>query len=257
MPERVRYPAPLVTVDHVEPVPRRVRAELAGRTVLDTRRARYLWEHPAFPQYYVPLADVDPDLLVDEDEQEPQDRGTAHRFGLRVGGAERPGAARVYRDDALEQIQDTVRLEWSALDRWFEEDDEVFVHPRSPYTRVDALRSSRRVRIEKDGVLLAESDAPVMVFETGLPPRTYLPKTAVRWEHLVPSDTVTQCPYKGRTSAYWSVRAGGETHEDLAWCYDFPTRQLEPVAGLVAFFDEQVDVTVDGERQERPDTPFS
>ena len=109
-------------------------------------------------------------------------------------------------DSAIEGLKGTVRFEWGALDAWFEEDEQVFVHPRDPYTRVDALRSNRRVRVELDGVVLADSASPVMVFETGLPVRYYVNRTDVRFEHLVPSDTVTSCPYKGMTSGYWSVR---------------------------------------------------
>jgi uncharacterized protein (DUF427 family) len=143
------------------------------------------------------------------------------------------------------------------VDAWFEEDEQVFVHPRNPYARVDAIRSSRTVRVEKDGVLLAGSSSPVLVFETGLPTRSYLPRTDIRWEHLEPSRTVTQCPYKGTTSAYWHVRAGDALHCDLAWSYDFPTRELLPIAGLIAFYDEKVDVTVDGVLRDRPVTHFS
>ncbi|HEX9336570.1 MAG TPA: DUF427 domain-containing protein, partial [Pseudonocardiaceae bacterium] len=151
----------------------------------------------------------------------------------------------------------TVRFDWAALDAWFEEDEEVFVHPRDPYTRVDALRSTRRVRVELDGMVLADSASPVMVFETGLPPRYYLNRTEVNFAHLVPSDTVTACPYKGRTSGYWSVRSGADVHADLAWTYDFPTRQLLPIAGLIAFYNEKVDTFVDGEFIPRPVTHFS
>ena len=133
----------------------------------------------------------------------------------------------------------------------------MFVHPRDPYTRVDALRSNRRVRVELDGVVLADSASPVMVFETGLPTRYYVNRTDVRFEHLVPSGTVTSCPYKGMTSGYWSVRAGGTVHKDLAWAYDFPTRQLLPIAGLVAFYNEKVDTFLDGEPLDRPQTHFS
>ena len=113
------------------------------------------------------------------------------------------------------------------------------------------------MRIELDGVVLAESRSPVMVFETGLPTRYYLNRTEVDFTHLVASDTVTACPYKGTTSGYWSVRIGDEVHPDLAWAYDFPTRELAPIAGLVAFYNEHVDVFVDGEQLERPTTPFS
>ena len=133
----------------------------------------------------------------------------------------------------------------------------MYVHPRSPYTRVDALRSSRAIRIERDGVVLAESAAPVMVFETGLPTRYYLDRTSVFFEHLVPSDTVSRCPYKGTTSEYWSVLSRGRVEADLAWAYDFPTRQLLPIAGMVAFYNEKVDCFVDGKLVDRPETHFS
>ena len=229
----------------------------AGAVVLDTTRALYVWETPSYPQYYVPLADVDPEALVDEERPERLSRGSARRYGLRAGGIERPGAAHVYGEDALAGLAGTVRFDWSALDAWFEEDEEVFVHPRSPYVRVDALRSTRHVLVELEGVVLAESPAPVLVFETGLPTRYYLDRLSVRFEHLIESDTVTACPYKGTTSGYWSARVGMTVHADLAWSYTYPDRQLLPIAGLIAFYNERVDLVVDGEPLERPVTHFS
>ena len=246
------YPQMIVPVDHVEPVPRRVRALLAGEVVLDTTRALYLWEAPYYPQFYIPMDDVRQDLLIDEQHPQQVRRGHSQLYGLAVGDVVRPSAARMYVDSVVEGLAGTVRFEWGALDSWFEEDEEVFVHPRSPYTRVDALRSTRRVRI-----VLAESASPVMVFETGLPTRYYLNRTEVAFAHLRSSDTVSSCPYKGRTSGYWSVWAGGALHEDLAWSYDFPTRQLLPIAGLIAFYNEKVDVFIDGELVPRPTTHFS
>jgi uncharacterized protein (DUF427 family) len=220
------YPKAITPVGHVEPVPRRIRAMLGGRWVIDTTDALYVWDWPFYPQYLIPEKDADvsavPKGVVREDEHAGY-----------------------------------VRVEWGALDSWFEEDEEVFVHPRNPYTRVDALRSSRSVRVELDGVVLGESSAPVMVFETGLPARTYVERTGVHFEHLRPSDTSTDCPYKGRTTAYWSVQTERGLYPDVAWSYDFPTRQLLPVAGLVAFYDEQVDTFLDGELRERPRTHFS
>jgi uncharacterized protein (DUF427 family) len=251
------YPAHVVAANHVEAVPRRVRATLAGTTVLDTTAALYVWEFPPYPQFYIPLADIDPALLVDEEHPERLSRGSARRHGLRVGNTERPGAAHVYLQDALYGLAGMVRLEWSALDAWFEEDEQVFVHPRSPYVRVDALRASRSVRVELDGLLLAESPSPVLVFETGLPTRFYLDRSHVDFAHLIATDTVTACPYKGRTSGYWSAQTPRQLHPDLAWTYDFPTRELLPIAGLIAFYNERVDLTVDGQLLARPQTPFS
>jgi uncharacterized protein (DUF427 family) len=250
------YPAMIVPANHVEPVPRRIRAFLGGETVLDTTRGRYVWEWPWYPQYYVPLADVRRELLVPEGRTQHSARGTLELHGLRLGGVHRPRAAKVLRASSVEGLGDTVRFEWAALDAWFEEDEQVFVHPRNPYTRVDALHSTRSVRVELDEAMLAESSSPVMVFETGLPTRYYLSRTEVDWDHLVATDTVTECPYKGTTSGYWSVRVGDQVHDDLAWAYDFPTRQLLPIAGLIAFYNERVDIVLDGRPLERPKTHF-
>ena len=250
------YPQMIARTDHVEPAPRRVRAVLRDTTVFDTTRAWYVWEWPNYPQYYIPLADVDPAVLIDERHCERLDRGTAHRHGLLVGDTYRRDVARVYGADAIEGLVDTVRFEWTAMDAWYEEDEQIFVHPRNPYTRVDAVRSSRAVRVELDGVVLAESSASVLVFETGLPTRYYLPRTHVNVEYLHAAHTVTECPYKGKTSAYWSVQVNGATYEDLAWSYDFPTLQLSPVKGMIAFYNEKVDHVLDGRYLKRPVTHF-
>jgi uncharacterized protein (DUF427 family) len=220
------YPQPIAPVGHVEPVPRRIRAMLDGSWVVDTNDALYVWEFPPYPQYLIPERDTAVSALPD-------------------------GAFRSHERDGY------LRIEWKALDAWFEEDEEVFVHPRNPFARVDALRSTRHVRIELDGLVLADSGSPVMVFETGLPPRHYMNRTDVDFEHLRPSDRVTECPYKGRTTGYWSVQTPTGLYPDLAWTYDFPVRQLLPIAGMVAFFDERVDVYVDGVLRDRPVTPFS
>lgn len=251
------YPQLIVAVDQVEPAPRRVRGVLNGAIVFDSTRALYVWERPHYPQYYLPLADVTPGALVDEQRDQPGSRGTARWHGLRAGSVHRPGTATVYGADAIAGLADTVTFRFAALDAWYEEDERIFVHPRSPYCRVDAVRSSRSVRVELDGTVLAESSSPVMVFETGLPTRYYLPRTHADFGRLVPSDTVTECPYKGTTSAYWSVRTAAELRPDLAWSYDFPTAPLLAVAGMVAFYNERVDHIVDGVRLERPESPFS
>jgi uncharacterized protein (DUF427 family) len=251
------YPQMIAPVNLIQPVPRRVRATIGGSVVLDTLHALYVWEWPNYPQFYIPVRDVTPGVLVDEDHPQKLSRGTARRHAIQVGAVFRPGGARVYGLDALEGLADTVRFEWESLDSWFEEEEQVFVHPRNPYTRVDALRSSRTVRVELDGAVLAESTATVMVFETGLPTRYYFDRSAVHWQYLEATETVTSCPYKGQTTGYWSVRVGnGPVHSDLAWTYNFPTAALLPIAGLVAFYDEKVDVFLDGELQPRPVTHF-
>ncbi|MDQ6820753.1 MAG: DUF427 domain-containing protein [Actinomycetota bacterium] len=251
------YPQAITTVDHVEPVPRRIRAALVGQIVLDTTRALYLWEWPHYPQYHIPADDVDPDALVDEQRTHRLSRGAVASVGLRAGEVHRAGAGRRYLESTVEGLTGTIRFDWDALDAWYEEDERVFVHPRSPYVRVDALRSTRRVRVQCDGVVLAESGSPVMVFETGLPTRYYMDRSALDFAHLRPSETATACPYKGRTTVYWSAEIGERLYTDLAWSYDFPTRQLLPIAGLVSFYNEKVDVFIDGDEQPRPQTHFS
>jgi uncharacterized protein (DUF427 family) len=251
------YPSPLPQVNQTAPVPRRIRAVLNGRVVLDTTSALYVWEWERYPQYYIPVTDVDPAVLVDERHEQKLSRGTARRYGLAVGEVSRPAAARVYGGDARFGLDGRARFEWDAVDAWYEEDEQVFVHPRDPYTRVDALRSTRHVRVELDGTVLAESASPVMVFETGLPTRYYLNRSEVDFTRLTPTDTVTACPYKGSTSGYWTAQVNGKTHQDIAWSYEFPTRQLLPIAGLVSFYNEKVDIVLDGQRLARPKTHFS
>ena len=251
------YPASIASVGHIEPVPRRIRGVLDGVTVLDTTRALYVWEWPKYPHYYIPFDDVHPEMLVDEDHPERLLRGNARRYGLRAGGVTEKGVAHLFAGEKIAALAGMMRIDWAALDAWYEEDEQVFVHPRDPYTRVDAVRSTRKVRIELDGVVLAESSSPVLVFETGLPTRYYLNRTDVRFEHLLPSETVSSCPYKGQTTGYWSFVAHGEVHKDVAWSYDFPTAAVLPIAGLIAFYNEKVDVFLDGKLLERPDTQFS
>ena len=250
------YPAHPIEAGHVEPVPRRIRAYLDGRPVLDTTRALYMWEWPNYPRYYIPLADVAEGVLVDEGRTTQGRQGSFDVYGVQAASGYRPGAAKVLRRSSVEGLSDTVRFDWQAVDAWFEEDEQVFVHPRSPYVRVDALRSTRRVRVELDGLVPAESASTVMVFETGLPTRYYFNRTEIDFTHLVPSATVTECPYKGTTSGYWSVRTGEAVQPDLAWTYDFPARQLLPISGLISFYNEKVDLTVDGVALERPVTHF-
>jgi uncharacterized protein (DUF427 family) len=142
------------------------------------------------------------------------------------------------------------------MDEWLEEDEPVYTHPRDPYKRVDILASSRHVRVAVDGVTVADSVRPRILFETGLPPRYYLPLSDIRAELLIPSETQTRCPYKG-TAGYWSVDTGHGMHRDLVWIYRAPLPESQKIAGLACFYNERVDLYIDGELQERPRTPFS
>jgi uncharacterized protein (DUF427 family) len=237
---------------------KRLRALVGGQVVLDTRHPLMVWEHPYYPTYYVPaddlLAEVAP-TGTGGTEHTPRGE-VGHVCDLGVEGRRVPAAALVYPEPTLEAIRDHVRVSWDAVDAWFEEAEEVFVHARDPYKRVDVLSSSRHVVVEVDGVRLADSSRPTMVFETMLIARTYLPALDVRQDLLVPSETVTRCPYKG-TASYLHLRTGKVAVDDVAWSYRFPVRESGGIAGLICFHDEKVDVIVDGECQQRPSSRFA
>ena len=240
----------------IEPGLKRVRVYLGGEVVADTTHPRLVWEVPYYPAYYFPVEDVRTELLEPDGTSHSPSRGDARTFTVRAGGKDVPEAALRYEDSPIEELRDLVRFDWAAMDAWFEEDEEVFVHPRDPHTRVDILPSSRHVRVEVDGVTVAESPSPLLLFETGLPIRYYLPKTHVRMDLLTPTDKATACPYKG-TAEYWSIRAGDNVHKDLAWSYRTPLPESERVAGHISFYNEKVDIYVDGVLQDRPKTKFS
>ncbi len=224
----------------VERSQKRVRVLLGGEVVADTIRPLLVWEIPYYPMYYIPVEDVRAKLVPVGDD----------RFDVVTARATAPGAARRYPDSPVEELRAAIRLDWDAMDEWLEEDEPVYVHPRSPYARVDVLASSRHVRVELDGVTLADSRSPRILFETGLPPRYYLPMTDVRLDLLRPSDRQTRCPYKG-TAGYFSVQVGERLHEDLVWIYRTPLPESQKIAGLVCFYTERVDLFVDGVLQPR------
>jgi uncharacterized protein (DUF427 family) len=234
----------------VEPGAKRVRAYLAGELVVDTVHPLLVWEIPYYPSYYVPAADVVAELVPTGEVDHSPSRGDAAVVTVRTAGAEAPGGARRYDDSPIDELRDHVRLDWAAMDAWFEEDEEVFTHARSPYTRVDILPSSREVVVTLGDTELARSRRAHALFETGLPTRWYLPRVDVRMDLLAPSDTVTHCPYKGQ-AVHFSAPVGGEGGPvtDVAWSYPTPLPESERIAGLVSFYDDRVTVTVDGHTQ--------
>jgi uncharacterized protein (DUF427 family) len=224
-----RYSEALPNGLRYEPTPKWVRAERGGETVVDTRGALLVWEPGAVvPLYAIPREDVRGDALPS-------------------------GAAREYDDEGLEGY---LGIDWNAMDRWLEEEEEVIGHPRDPFARIDVRRSSRHVVVRLDGEALAETWRPSLLFETGLPVRFYMPFDDAREELLVPSATRTVCAYKGRAS-HWSARIGDRLHEDVAWCYPEPLPDLRQIQGLIAFYNERVDIEVDGGEVGRPRTQWS
>jgi uncharacterized protein (DUF427 family) len=229
---------------------------LGGEVIADSNDVIYVWESPHYPQYYFPQADVAQGALeASATVTRSPSRGPASHYHVHGGGRTAIDGAWRHADSPFEELRDRVRFDWNALDAWFEEDVEVFVHPRSPHTRIDALISSRHVKVELNGVVLAESNRPTFLFETSLLRRTYLPKVDVHMELLVPTDTTSMCPYKG-TARYWSVRPEITDGVDVAWSYATPLPESGAVAGLVAFYDERVDLFVDGVHLPRPKSPF-
>ncbi len=211
--------------DHVtlvEPVPRRIRGLMGGATVVDSDRTMLVHQSRQLAYYAFPREDVS------------------------TGGVPEP------------LVEGYVTVAWDDLDEWLEEDERVIVHPRDPYHRIDVFATSRQVRVSLEGEVLAESTEVKALYETGLPVRYYFPVHDVRLEHLVASDTVTGCAYKG-TATYWSARVGADMHPDVAWTYegDGVQRDAEAVRGRICFFNERTDIEVDGLAQARPQTPWS
>ena len=227
---------------------KRIRAFLGGELVADTTRPLLVWEKPYYPTYYFPAADVRAELRADGGVAHSPSRGDGITFSVRAGDTEAAGAAIRYEDSPFEELRDAIRLDWAAMDAWFEEDEQVFTHPRDPYTRVDILPSSRHVRIEVDGVTIAETSKPTLLFETNLPVRYYLPKTHVRMDLLTPTESTSHCPYKG-DAEYWSLALGDSVKADMAWSYRTPLPESQKIAGLISFYPEKVELYVDGVKQ--------
>jgi uncharacterized protein (DUF427 family) len=240
----------------VMPGEKRVRAYLGGELVVDTVRPLLVWEIPYYPSYYIPIADVRATLVPTGGTEHSPSRGDADLYDVKVSRATAEGAARRYPASPITDLRHAVRFDWEAMDEWLEEDEPVYTHPRDPHTRVDILASSRHVQVVVDGVTVADSHQPRVLFETGLPPRFYLPLTDIRLDLLTPSSTESHCPYKG-TAKYWSLEVDGHRHEDFVWIYRSPLPESQKIAGLACFYNEKVDLYVDGELQERPRSPFS
>ncbi len=237
-----------------EATARRVRGYAAGQLIVDSRNALVVYEKVPFPAYWFPLADVRQEFLQ---AGETNSAGTTY-WNLAVGDNIEAKAARLVSGvtDERQVLNGYICFYWNKLDSWFEEDDEVFVHARDPYTRIDVLRSSRHVRVDVNGTTIADSTRPSLLFETRLPVRYYIPKLDCRMDLLVPSETHTSCPYKGIAS-YWSVQTKEGLVPDIVWGYPRPISDCAKIENLLSFYNEKVDIYVDGEKEERPQTHFS
>ena len=243
---------------YLEPTPKRIRVEVGGEVIADSRHAFLLHEGGLQPIYYFPLEDFREEFL------EPSDRhthcpkkGDASYYTIRAGGEVVEAGAWYYPDplDGTPPIKDLIAFYFDRMGRWLEEGEEIGVHPRDPYHRIDVLATDRHIRVSLDGELLAETERALALFESNLPPRWYMPAEDVV-ASLEPSDTVTRCPYKG-AAAYYSVEADGDGGKDLVWYYDEPFDEVRRIKGLVCFYNERVDIELDGELQDRPESGFS
>jgi uncharacterized protein (DUF427 family) len=246
-------------VIYFEDSPRRIRAVFAGETIVDSRHAAMLHEQNHLPVYYFPTDEVRMDLLVpSEHSSHCPFKGDASYWSIEVGDRTSENAAWSYPEPiaGAPPLAGYIAFYWNKLDEWFEEDEPAIVHARDPYHRIDVLDTSRHVKVTVNGEVIAETQRARVLFETGLPPRWYIPPDDVHTAALVPSEKQTGCAYKGFAS-YLSVKAGGEGEEDLVWFYPSPRPEAERIRGYLAFFNERVDIEVDGELQERPQTQWS
>ncbi len=247
----------------IEPSPRWVRAELAGKTIADSKRTllhvtygppiRPGARKPELPGYFFPEDDVDTSILSPAEIIDGRRWWHAEIDGVRV-----EFAAWTYDEPAgpSAALARHITFDWDQMDAWYEEAEEVYEHARDPQHRVDILASSRNVEVDFRGKHLAASERPYLLFETTLPTRFYLPPDDVDFGLLEPSDLVTRCPYKG-TARYWSVVGGGSEGRNVAWSYPDPIPENPRIRGLIAFYNERLDITVDGELVDRPRTPWS
>lgn len=252
------------SLEHVrrEPTEWRLRARWGDTEIVDTTSAMLVWEpRRVVPSYAVPLADLRVPLATSQDAAPADPGGILHpgipfavhsaegeSFDLVVGDKTLPAAAFRVKDSELEPY---AVLDFDAVDAWYEEDELLVSHPREPYHWVRTLPTSRQLRIEHEGVVVAESSRATFVYETSLPVRFYLPREDVVAD-LTPSGVKTACAYKGHAT-YFSAPG----LPDIAWSYPQPLKQVADLAGLVAFYDDLLDVYVDGELRERPKSVLS
>jgi len=238
---------------YFDPSPKRVRGFFAGEVIVDSTRAKLLHETGHLPVYYFPIEDVRSDFLGASDHTTHCPfKGDASYCSVVVGDRRAPDAMWMYEAPIEEAsfLQGHVAFYFDRMDSWSEEDEEIFVHPRDPYSRIDILASSRHVRVSLEGQDLAGTDRPVLLFETSLPTRYYIPKQDVCMDILEVSGHITECAYKGRP-VHFSVPRLGDAAKHIAWCYENPLPEAEKVKGLIAFYNERVDLEIDGRKVER------
>ncbi|MGH7769751.1 MAG: DUF427 domain-containing protein [Candidatus Binatia bacterium] len=245
---------------HIEESPRRVRVAFGGETIADSKHALLLRERKCLPVYYFPKPDVRTDLLQPTSHRTRcPHKGAASYWSIKAGAKAAEDAAWSYIDPpaSAAAVKEHFAFQWSEMDAWHEEDEEIFVHPRDPHKRVDVLQSSRHVRVAVAGVTVAETRRPRLLFETGHATRYYIPPDDLRRELFLRSDTSSRCPYKGIAS-YWSVKIGEKVFQDLAWSYLDPIPECPKIKRLVCFFQErEATIYIDGQELPKLKTKWS
>jgi uncharacterized protein (DUF427 family) len=226
----------------VENSGRWVRGYVGGTAVIDSKHVRVAYGARRLATYFFPTSDVRMDLLTPSKEENGEQKYTLSVDGVTVEDIAWTSTA--------PELKDLIGFEWRKVERWYEEDDEVFVHPRDPYHRVDVMNSSRHIKVVIDGQTVAETQQPRLLFETGLRTRYYIPKVDVRMDLLEPTPTSTACPYKGN-AVYWSARLGEKTFTDIVWSYPFPTLESAKIQNMLSFYNEKVEIYVDGELEKK------
>ncbi|KAK2594357.1 hypothetical protein QQS21_007917 [Conoideocrella luteorostrata] len=243
------------------PASRRVRVVHNDVTIVDTTKAVHVWEHDGYPQFYFPISELK--NCSCRDVQLVRSDGVARAalvevtFPARIGAKETK-SDRVIRftdDRSLGALAGLIRLEFGSMDQWLEEDVPIYVHPKDPFKRVDTLQSSRSVEVRVDGKTVAKAVASVLLLETGLPARYYISPGAVDPAILRKSELTTKCPYKG-DAEYYDLVIDGKEYKNLVWYYRHPTHESAAIAGLLCFYNEKVDILLDGQLQERPESLF-
>jgi uncharacterized protein (DUF427 family) len=232
---------------YFEDSPRRVRVDFGGEVIADSRRVTLLHETGLMPVYYFPAEDVRRELLrPSERRTRCPYKGEARYHSVVVGDRVAKDAVWSYPEPlaGAPPLAGYFAFYWDRMERWREEDEEVFGHARDPYHRIDVLPAGRPVRVRVGGEIVAETNTPRVLFETGLRPRYYLEPGAVRAEVLAESATHTRCPYKGLAS-YKHVRVGGTAIDDAVWYYPEPLRDARDVGGWYCFYDEKEGVDVE------------
>jgi uncharacterized protein (DUF427 family) len=255
---KLSFQLPRSGVLYFEDYPRRIRARFGGQTVVDSKRVKLLHETGRLPVFYFPEADVRMDLLEKSGRTESTERrGRAVYSSIRCGEQAAADVAWSHPDpgEGGLDLAGYIAFTWEPMEAWLEEDESLVGHARDPYHRIDVLDTSRKIRISVHGEVVAETERSRVLFESGLPPRWYIRRDDVRIA-LLPSDKHTTCAYKGLAS-YFSVRAGGVLEKDLIWYYPEPRHDALRVKDWLCFFNERVDLEIDGALEHRPRTEWS